>query len=67
MSEGRVVSVAAILNQSNYDRAVQVRKSGTVVVVTGDLEQFGSRWRLRDPYVADVVSDEGDEDGDLRD
>ena len=27
--------------------------------------RVGSRWRLRDPYMADVISDEDDEDDDL--
>ena len=35
--------------------------------MTGDFERFGSRWRLRDPYITDIVSDEDDEDGDLQD
>ena len=65
--EGRVVSVTAALDQPNYDRAIQAHGSGAVVVMTGDLERFRSRWRLRDPYVTDVISDEDDEDGDLQD
>ena len=65
--ERRVVSVTAALDQPNYDRAIQAHGSGTVVVMTGDLERFGSRWRLRDPYVTDVISDEDDEDDDLQD
>ena len=36
-------------------------------LIGGDLERFGSRWRLRDPYITDIVSDEDDEDGDLQD
>ena len=65
--EGRVVSVTALLDRPNYDRAIQAHGSGAVVVMTGDLERFGDRWRLRDPYIADVISDEDDEDGDLQD
>ena len=65
--EGRVVSVTAVLDQPSYDRAIQAHRSGAVVVMTGDLERFGSRWRLRDPYITDVISDEDDEDGDLQD
>ena len=62
----RVVSVAAVLDQSNYDRAIQAHKNDAVVVMTGDLERFGRQWRLRDPYIADVISDEDDEDGDIQ-
>ena len=65
--EGHVVPVTAALNQPNYDRAIQAHGSGAVVVMTGDLERFGGRWRLRDPYVTDAFSDEDDEDGDLQD
>ena len=64
--EGRVVSVTAVLDQPSYDRAIQAHGSGAAVVMTGDLERFGGRWRLRDPYMADVISDEDDEDGDLQ-
>ena len=65
--EERVVSVTAVLDQPSYDRAIQAHGSGAAVVMTGDLERFGSRWRLRDPYITDVISDEEDEDGDLQD
>ena len=64
--EGRVVSVTAILKQSNYDCAIRAHKSSAVVIMTGDLERFGSRWRLRDPYITDVISDEDDEDSNLQ-
>ena len=62
--EGRVVSVTAILDQSNYDRAIQAHKSTALVVMTGDLERFSGRWRLRDPYIMDM--DEDDEDSGLQ-
>ena len=62
----RVVSVAAVLDQSNYDRAIQAHKNDAVVVMTGDLERFGRQWRLRDPYIAGVISDEDDEDSDIQ-
>ena len=64
--DGRAVSVTAVLDQSNYDRAIQAHKSNARVVMNGDLERFGGRWRLCDPYVANVILDEDDEDGDLR-
>ena len=64
--DGRAVSVAADLGRHDYDRAIQAHKSNALVVMNGDLERFGGRWRLRDPYIADVISDEDDEDDDLR-
>ena len=62
----RAVSVAADLDRHDYDRAIQAHKNDVMVVMTGDLERFGRRWRLRDPSLADVISDEDDEDGDLQ-
>ena len=64
--DGRTVSVAAVLDQSNYDRAIQAHKGNARVVMNGDPERFGHRWRLRDPYIVDVISDEDDEDGDIQ-
>ena len=52
--------------ESFYCRSLRLDE-GAVVVMTGDRERFGGRWRLRDPYIADVISDEDDEDGDLQD
>ena len=62
----RAVSVAAVLSRPDYDRAIEAHKSRALVVMNGDLERFGRRWRLRDPSIADVMSDEDDEDDDLR-
>ena len=33
-------------------------KSGIVVVMMNDLERFGVRWRLRAPYMGDIISDD---------
>ena len=41
--EERVVSVTAALDRSNCDHAIQTHKSIAGVVMTGDLERFGSR------------------------
>ena len=54
----RCISVKVLLDQSNYDHAIQAHKSNVMVVVTGNLEQFGVRWRLRNPYIKGVIPDE---------
>ena len=59
----RVVSIRVDLDQYDYDRAIQAHRNNSPVVMKGDLERFRNRWHLRDPYIADVISDEDDEDG----
>lgn len=64
--DGRVLSITAILNQPDYDRAIQAHQSRAPVAMRGDLERFGRRWRLRNPRIAAVIPDEEDEAGDLQ-
>lgn len=59
--DGRVLSVVAVLSQPDYDRAIQAHKIRAPVVVKGDLERFGRRWRLRDPRIADVITGDDEE------
>lgn len=61
--DGRALSVAAVLDHPDYDRAIQAHKSAALVVVAGDLERFGQRWRLRNPRIVDVALDEDEENG----
>ena len=60
----RVRSVSAILNGGDYDRAIQAHRDNAPVVMFGDLERFGGRWRLRNPRIVDIISDEDDTSGD---
>ena len=60
----RVRSVSAVLNGRDYDRAIQAHRDNAPVVMFGDLERFGSRWRLRNPRILDIISDEDDTSGD---
>lgn len=62
--DGRVRSVSAVLNRRDYDRAIQAHKDNAPVVMFGDLERFRNRWRLRNPRVVDIISDEEDASGD---
>ena len=61
--DGRALSVAAVLDHPDYDRAIQAHKSDALVVVAGDLERFRQRWRLRNPRIVDVALDEDEENG----
>ncbi len=56
--DGRVLSVTAVLSQSDYDRAIQAHRDNVPVVMKGDLERFGRRWRMRNPRIVDVLTDE---------
>ena len=59
--DGGVLSVEAVLSQPDYDRAIQAHKSRAPVVVKGDLERFGRRWRLHNPRIADVITGDDEE------
>ncbi len=57
--DGRNQSVGALLRQSDYHRAIQAHRKKAPLVVRGDLERAGRRWRLLDPSIEDVIeSDE---------
>ena len=62
--DGQQQSVTAVLEQADYERAVQAHKDRAMVVLEGDLERTGQRWRLLNPHVTGVVLD--DESGDAR-
>ena len=51
-------SVKAILKQSDYERAILAHKEKTPVVMRGDLERTGQRWRLLNPCIVDVIAHE---------
>ena len=51
-------SVKAVLKQSDYDRAIQAHKEKTPVVMRGDLDRTGQRWRLLNPCLVHVISNE---------
>ena len=57
-------SVESILNQQDYERAVQAHLDNAHVVMTGDIKRSGNRWRLSNPNIVNVFSDE-DKDRDL--
>ena len=56
--DGKQQAVTAILEQSDYGRALQAHKDKAMVVLTGDLERKGQRWRLLNGQVEAVLANE---------
>lgn len=62
--DDKVQSVTVVLNQSDYHRAIQAHHEKSAMIVKGDLERFGQRWRLLNPRISDVfMRDEPAETG----
>ena len=55
--DGAVRSVAVVLNQTDYEQAIQAHQSKAVVSVKGDLERDGQRWRLLNPSIQEIIHD----------
>ncbi len=53
--DGRNQSVVAMLSQSDYERAIESHKKKAAVVMRGDLQRVGQRWRLLNARVEDVI------------
>lgn len=51
---GGVRSVSAELNADDYDRAVEAHRTNASVIMEGDLEKAGQRWRLRNARLAEM-------------
>lgn len=51
-------SVTALLGREDYDQAVQSHKDQTWVILSGDLERMGQRWRLLNPRLKHVLPNE---------
>ena len=66
--DGQNQSVAVVLPQADYHRAIQAHKQKAPVVMRGDLETTGQRWRLLNPAIEDVIMcDESPSGSDSRD
>ena len=61
--DGQRQSVVAVLQQADYEQAVQAHRDRAPVVLAGDLERSGQRWRLLNPHIEGVLRDDGDEAG----
>ena len=62
--DGQRQSVAAVLERMDYERAVQAHRDRMPVVLSGDLDRIGQRWRLLSPRLTDVIRDDGPESRD---
>ena len=56
--DGRIQSVTTVLKQSDYEQAIHAHTTKAPVVLKGELERFGQRWRLLNPSLADVILNE---------
>ena len=56
--DGRNHSVAAVLRRSDYEAAIQAHSRRAPIILEGDLERIGQRWRLLNPRIAGVISNE---------
>lgn len=52
---GRQRSVTAVLNQFDYPRAIEAHAMSAMVSLSGDLEQIGQNWRLRNARLVEVL------------
>ena len=55
--DGQRQSVVAVLEREDYEQAVQAHRDKALVVLTGDLDRVGQRWRLLNPHLENVISD----------
>lgn len=51
-------SVTASLERQDYEQVVQAHKDRVPVVLTGDLDRMGQRWRLLNPRLDEVLRDD---------
>lgn len=56
--DGRMQSVNAILDQSEYARAIQAHAEQATVIAEGDLERVGQRWNLLNARIKRIISNE---------
>ena len=56
--DGQRQSVAAVLERRDYERAVEAHGDRALVVLAGDLERLGQRWRLLNPRLENVIRDD---------
>ena len=52
------VSVTTMLERHDYQQAVQAHRDKALVILSGDLEHFGQRWKLLNTRFEGVLRDE---------
>ena len=58
--DDKVQSVVAVLNETDYHRAIQAHHEKSAIILRGDLDRFGQRWRLSNPHIAKVIERDDD-------
>ena len=56
--DGQRQSVATVLEREDYERAVRAHHDRAMVVLAGDLDRMGQRWRLLNPRLENVIRDD---------
>ena len=54
--------VTSVLERADYETAVKAHGMRGPVVLAGDLERAGQRWRLLNPHITDVITDDQADD-----
>lgn len=60
--DGKTQSVTAVLNPSDYNRAIEAHRKRAPVIAEGDLDRFGQRWHLVNPRITEVIMDDSAEE-----
>lgn len=55
-SAGRMHPITAILEEADYERAVEAHRRKLTVIAEGDLHRIARRWRLRNPRITEVLT-----------
>ena len=56
--DGKNRSVAVVLKKTEYDRAIQAHKERMPIILQGDLERSGQRWRLLNTRIEAIIGDD---------
>ena len=56
--DGQMQSVNAVLDQSEYARAIKAHAEQATVIAEGDLERVGQRWNLLNARIKTIISNE---------
>ena len=54
--DGQMQSVNAVLEQSEYTRAIKAHAEQATVIAEGDLERVGQRWNLRNARIKAIIA-----------
>ena len=60
--DGKIQSVGAVLDQNTYSTAISAHDAQNPVIVNGDLERVGQRWRITNTVIREIVSEDDDQE-----